>query len=202
MREQSQDGNRRLSGNQTADQQPDATSQRLTDLLRPVVQNHGLYLEGVDVSLAGTHRTVAVVVDLPEDQTGGVGLDLISDVSRSLAEALDHDPIDNGPPYNLEVSSPGVSRPLTEPRHWRRNLNRMVRVRTTDSRDVVGRVMKVEDDAVVILPELPVKKGVKPKQGEQLSLAFADVRKATVEVEFAHPEDNHSTGITPAAEEA
>lgn len=202
MTERSQGGNRKHSGEQTADRRPDEQSRRLSDLLRPVVQDHGLYLEGVDVKLAGEHRTVAVIVDLPEDQTGGVGLDLIGEVSRGLADALDHDPLDDSQPYSLEVSSPGVSRPLTEPRHWRRNLNRMVSVRTTDGRDITGRVLKVEDDGILILPEMPVKKGVKPKQGEQLHLPFGDIRKAGVDIEFAHPEDGHMIGTTPAAEEA
>ncbi|GAA1344673.1 ribosome maturation factor RimP [Arthrobacter roseus] len=202
MRERSQGGNRNQSGEQTAGRLPVEQSQRLSDLLRPVVQNHGLYLEGVDVKIAGAHRTVAVIVDLPEDQTGGVGLNLIAEVSRGLADALDQDPGDDGQPYSLEVSSPGVSRPLTEHRHWRRSLNRMVSVRTTDGRDLSGRVLKVEDDGVLILPQMPVKKGVKPKQGEEVHLPFDDIRKASVDIEFAHPEDGHVIGTSPAAEEA
>ncbi len=202
MRERSQGGNRKQSGEQTAGRLPFEQSQRLSDLLRPVVQNHGLYLEGVDVKVAGAHRTVAVVVDLPEDQTGGVGLDLIAEVSRGLADALDHDPDDEDQPYSLEVSSPGVSRPLTEHRHWRRSLNRMVNVRTTDGQDLSGRVLKVEDDGVHILPQMPVKKGVKPKQGKEMHLPFDGIRKANVDIEFSHPEDAHVIGTSSAAEEA
>ena len=98
---------------------------RLRALLEPAVQANRLYLEDVAI-IAGSHRVVHVVVDLPQEETGGVSLDAIADISKVLSDVLDNDPGDDGRPYDLEVSSPGVGRPLTERRHWDRAKGRMV----------------------------------------------------------------------------
>ncbi|WP_442884853.1 ribosome maturation factor RimP [Arthrobacter sp. Soc17.1.1.1] len=175
-------------------------AQRLRTRLQPVVEEHNLYLEDVEVRVAGSHRTVHVVVDLPEDATGSVGLDVISAISSDLSEAMDSDPEDDDRPYNLEISSPGVSRPLTEPRHWRRNVGRMVEVKPVTGDVVVGRLQDVTAAGIRLIPQLPVKKGMKPKQGDPLALEFSRIRKGTVQVEFAHLEDEHhddSEGAEP-----
>ncbi|MCC3280599.1 ribosome maturation factor RimP [Arthrobacter sp. zg-Y40] len=173
-----------------------AETQRLKQYLAPTVEMQDLFLEDIEIKMAGAHRTVHVVVDLPETQVGGVSLDRISAAAQAISEAMDNDPHDDGRPYNLEVSSPGVSRPLTEPRHWRRNVTRMVSVSVMNGDDVMGRVVSVDDDGITLIPELPVKKGMKAKQGDPLHLPFANIRKGRVEVEFAHLEDD------PAGEDA
>ncbi|GAB3538676.1 ribosome maturation factor RimP [Arthrobacter tecti] len=167
---------------------------RLREFLQPVVQKHGLLLEDVEVRIAGSHRTVNVIVDVTEDQEGGVSLETISDVSHSLSEAMDADPQDDGRPYNLEVSSPGVSRPLTEPRHWRRNVGRLVSVELIDGDELVGRLIEAQDTLVVVRPQLPVKKGMKPKVGQEQELAYDRIRKGTVQVEFTHAEAEEPGG--------
>ncbi|WP_427016966.1 ribosome maturation factor RimP [Pseudarthrobacter sp. P1] len=166
-----------------------AEAQRLFELLNPTVEANRLFLEDVSVTVAGSHRTVAVVIDLPDTETGGVGLDAIGAISRELSDVLDNDPRDDGRPYDLEVSSPGISRPLTEPRHWRRSLGRMVKVNVMAGENVTGRVLEVDGDGVLLLPELEVKKGMKPKQGEPLRIGFDAIRRGTVEVEFSHLDD-------------
>ncbi|WP_423723768.1 ribosome maturation factor RimP [Arthrobacter zhangbolii] len=173
-----------------------AETQRLKTYLAPTVQMQGLFLEDIEIKMAGAHRTVHVVVDLPEDQSGGVSLDAISVAAQAVSDAMDNDPHDDGRPYSLEVSSPGVSRPLTEPRHWRRNVGRMVSVSASRGDDVMGRIVSVDDDGVTLIPEIPVKKGMKAKQGDPVHLPFANIRKGRVEVEFAHLEDD------PAGEDA
>ncbi|WP_125611098.1 ribosome maturation factor RimP [Specibacter cremeus] len=161
-----------------------AEAQRLCELLAPTVEAAGLYLEDVVVHLAGMHRTVHVVVDLPENELGGVGLDAIAQVSHALSDTLDADPHDDGRPYDLEVSSPGATRPLTEPRHWRRAVGRMVTINVVQGEGVTGRILQVDDDGVLLRPELPVKKGMKPKQGPDERILFAAIRRGKVEVEF------------------
>ncbi|MDQ0734216.1 ribosome maturation factor RimP [Arthrobacter agilis] len=175
-------------------------AQRLRTRLQPVVEEHDLYLEDVEVKVAGSHRTVHIVVDLPEDATGSVGLDVISAISSDLSAAMDSDPEDDDRPYSLEISSPGVSRPLTEPRHWRRNVGRMVEVKPATGDTVVGRLQDVTATGIRLIPQLPVKKGMKPKLGDPLALEFSKIRKGTVQVEFAHLEDEHhenSEGAEP-----
>jgi ribosome maturation factor RimP len=104
-------------------EQPD----RLARLAGPVVRAAGMDLESVEVTPAGRRRVVKVVVDAD----GGVSLDDMAEVSRTLARELDASDAMGDTPYTLEVSSPGVDRPLTEPRHWRRAAGRLVRVPAT-----------------------------------------------------------------------
>jgi ribosome maturation factor RimP len=162
-----------------------AEAQRLQAFLAPTVAAAHLYLEEVKVHFAGSHRTVSIVVDLPEDESGGVGLDAISMVSRELSVAMDADPNDDGRAYDLEISSPGATRPLTEPRHWRRALGRMAKVNMADRENFMGRILAVDDDGVLFRPELPVKKGMKAKQGEPEKVLFTAIRRGVVELEFA-----------------
>lgn len=161
-------------------------ARRLRDYLEPTVASHNLHLEDVEVRVAGDHRTVHVVVDLREG-TGGVDLDTIAEVSRSLSDAMDHDPGDRGRAYDLEVSSFGVGRPLTEPRHWHRNVGRLVKVNLIGEENVAGRLTDATDTGIVVIPDLPVKKGMKPKQGDPLTLEFDRIRRGTVDVEFTRP---------------
>ena len=89
-------------------------AERLHALLEPAVLANRLYLEDVSIHVAGANRVVHVVVDLPQEETGGVGLDVIAEISKTLSDTLDNDPGMDARPYELEVSSPGVGRPLTE----------------------------------------------------------------------------------------
>jgi ribosome maturation factor RimP len=119
-------GSRRAAPRRSAPGRPGGQQDgaALAVLLRPAVEALGLDLEDVRITAAGRRRLVRVVVD----GDGGITLDDIADVSRDVVALLDaRDPF--GPaPYTVEVSSPGVDRPLTEPRHWRRAAGRLVTV--------------------------------------------------------------------------
>src|SRR3954468_891779 len=150
-----------------------AVRAELFDLLTPAVQAAGLDLEDVSVNRAGSRSVVRVVVDAD----GGLDLDAVAEVSRTVSAVLDGaDDILRGA-YVLEVTSPGVDRPLTAPRHWRRARARKVKVVRTDGRDVVGRLVECSDDEDRDAA-LETDKGV-------VRVAYADVRRATVEVEFS-----------------
>jgi ribosome maturation factor RimP len=166
---------------------------RLRALLEPSVQANRLYLEDV-VIVPGSHRVVHVVVDLPQEETGGVSLDVIADISKVLSDVLDNDPADDGRPYDLEVSSPGVGRPLTEPRHWHRAKGRMVKVNVLQGDNVTGRIQAVDASGVTIVPEIAVKKGMKPRQGDPIKLPFDRIRNGKVEIEFSHLQED---GLEP-----
>ncbi|WP_104042812.1 ribosome maturation factor RimP [Arthrobacter sp. ZGTC412] len=171
------------TGKAEAAHNPEAA--RLRALLEPPVQANRLYLEDVAI-IPGSHRVVHVVVDLPQEETGGVSLDVIADISKVLSDVLDNDPDDDGRPYDLEVSSPGVGRPLTEPRHWHRAKGRMVKVNVVQGDNLMGRIQAVDDGGVMIVPEIAVKKGMKPKQGDPIKLPFDRIRNGKVEIEFSH----------------
>src|SRR6202050_5383547 len=89
---------------------------RIADVIRPVVAAAGMDLEAVRVTAAGRRRLLRVVVD----SDLGVSLDDAAAISRKLSAALDTVAVMGDFPYTLEVSSPGVDRPLTAPRHWGR----------------------------------------------------------------------------------
>ena len=154
-----------------------AARQRLLDVLAPVVADGGHDLEDVAVAKAGRRSVVRVVVD----KDGGVSLDDVADVSRAVSEALDAldaaEPGVLGGSYVLEVTSPGVDRPLTEPRHWRRSAGRLVRAALHDGGTVTGRVVEADADAAGAV--------VLEVDGAQRSLAYADVARGTVQVEFS-----------------
>ena len=173
------------TGTGKADAAHNPEAARLRALLEPSVQANRLYLEDVSI-IPGSHRVVHVVVDLPQEETGGVSLDVIADISKVLSDVLDNDPADDGRPYDLEVSSPGVGRPLTEPRHWHRAKGRMVKVNVVQGDNLMGRITSVDDGGVTLVPEIAVKKGMKPKQGDPIKLPFDRIRKGKVEIEFSH----------------
>ena len=129
----------------------------------------GLDLEAVDLSSAGKRRVLRVAVD----KDGGVTLDDIANATRAVSQTLDSRDLMGERAYTLEVSSPGVDRPLTLPRHWRRNEGRLVKVVPHDGEPVTGRITATDDDAATLDVE-----------GAEQRVAYADVRKAKVQVEF------------------
>jgi ribosome maturation factor RimP len=150
-----------------------ASPARLREQLEPEVTAAGYDLEDLTVTAAGKRSVVRVVVD----QDGGVTLDDIADVSRTISDALDaldeREPGVLGATYVLEVSSPGVDRPLTAARHWRRNLQRLVTATLRDGGAVTGRVVAAEDESVTL-----------DVDGVERVLALPDVARGVVQVEF------------------
>ena len=164
-----------------------AVAAQLEPVVAEAVSAAGFDLEELDVQQAGRRRLVKVVVDADD----GVGLDEISVVSREVSKVLDaHEHVLAGS-YTLEVTSPGVDRPLTRPRHWRRNRYRLVKVRTTEGADLVVRVGEADDEGVVVLAG-----------GEIGRLAYRDVERAVVEVEFQQPPAEDLVRLERAAEAA
>jgi ribosome maturation factor RimP len=133
----------------------------------------GLVLEDVAVQSAGRRRIVRVVVDLPDDAVGGVPMDAVAAVSQLLSQRLDDSDAMGGTPYVLEVTSPGVDRPLTERRHWLRARGRLVRVTLRDGGTHAGRLNEVSDEGVVV---------------EGRTVVWEDVARGRVEVEFNRPD--------------
>jgi len=119
---------------------------RVADVIRPVVAAAGMDLESVRVTAAGRRRLLRVVVDSDR----GVSLDDAAAISRELSAALDAVAVMGDFPYTLEVSSPGVDRPLTEPRHWRRAAGRLVQVAVADAGVVSGRVVSADAEGVTL----------------------------------------------------
>ena len=168
-------------------QRPDPATSRLTGWIEPVVGAAGYDLEELVVTPAGRRTVVRVVVD--RDQ--GVTLDDVAEVSRAVSDVLDRNDDGMGrTPYVLEVTSPGVDRPLTEPRHWRRNTGRLVTVRVGPSGsadEVTGRVTAVHDTGVTLAVEKPGKPGAKKRPPTPREVPWAQLGAGRVQVEFARP---------------
>lgn len=146
----------------------------LMKLLEPVVGAEGLDLEDVTVTQAGKRRLLRVIVD----RDGGVSLDDIADVSQAVSTALDDDDVMGQAAYTLEVSSPGVDRPLTEPRHWRRAAKRLVKAEMRDGSVVEGRILAADESGV----DLDV-------AGSARRLDYQDLTRGRVQVEFRRIDD-------------
>jgi ribosome maturation factor RimP len=153
---------------------PSAAQKRLHEMLAPLVDAAGYDLEEVTVTAAGRRSVVRVIVDAD----GGIDLDAVAAVSRVIADALDEQTPD-GPAfagaYVLEVSSPGVDRPLTEPRHWRRNLGRLVEISpmAPGAAKLTGRIGATDDGGVTLLVA-----------GAATVLAWNELGTGRVQIEF------------------
>jgi len=150
------------------------TRDRLAGELTRPLGALGLDLEAVDLTTAGKRRVLRVAID----KDGGITMDDIADATREVSRVLDDTEVMGEQAYTLEVSSPGVDRPLTLPRHWRRNAGRLVKVTLTDGDPVTGRLTTSDDDGAVLDVE-----------GEERRVSYADVKKAKVEIEFKKGDD-------------
>lgn len=151
----------------------------LRDQLEPVVTALGYDLEEVAAARAGSRQVLKIVVD----GDGGITLDDVAEVSQAVSAALDESGAVGEAPYDLEVTSPGVGRPLTLPRHWRRALGRLVTVPLTAGGELTGRIVEADEDGVAL--ELPGKKpGMK---GELRRFGYPELGRGRVQVEFNRP---------------
>jgi ribosome maturation factor RimP len=141
-------------------------------VVRDALRDSGFDLEGLEQVRAGRRSLLRVIID----SDAGVALDDVAAVSRVVSLALDERDDLLGGPYTLEVTSPGVDRPLTHPRHWRRNRLRLVRATVADEGELVGRVGDCDDEGVTLLVS-----------GALRRVRYASLVRAVVEVEFHQP---------------
>jgi len=149
------------------------TRDRLSSVLTDPLLALGLDLEAIDIAPAGKRKLLRVAVD----QDGGVTLDEIAAATKEVSRLLDESDVMGDRPYLLEVSSPGIDRPLTLPRHWRRNQSRLVKLTTRANETITGRISEAGDDAAVL-----------DVNGKTRSITYADVAKARVQIEFNRKE--------------
>jgi ribosome maturation factor RimP len=147
--------------------------QQVADLLGPILSRFALELEAVEIIPAGRRRLLRVVVDGDGPEGRGPLLDDLAEASKALSAALDTSSVAGDSPYTLEVSSRGISRPLQQPRHWQRNLGRLVAVTTVTGERYTGRIVASSDETAVLNVE-----------GQRREIALADVAKALVQVEL------------------
>jgi ribosome maturation factor RimP len=142
----------------------------------PVVTAAGLEIDRLEIASAGRRSIVRIYLDGDGELGRGPTLDAIADATRAISAALDASSVTGSAPYVLEVSSRGVTRPLTEPKHYRRNLGRLVAAQLRNGSQMQGRITSVEGETVVLTMD----------SGEH-TLSLSDVIRAVVQVELNRP---------------
>ncbi|SNS07283.1 ribosome maturation factor RimP [Geodermatophilus pulveris] len=175
----------------------DPAATRMAGLVAPVVEAAGYDLEELVVTPAGRRSVVRVVVD----RDTGVTLDDVAEVSRAVSAALDDlDGEFGSAPYVLEVTSPGVDRPLTDPRHWQRNTGRLVTVAvgpTGSAEQVTARVLAADGDGVTLAVEAKGRPGARKRPPTRRQVPWHELGTGRVQVEFGRHEPDDDPGSDP-----
>jgi ribosome maturation factor RimP len=150
-----------------------ALKNQVSELITPALHQAGYFLEDVNIVSPGQHRIVTVIVD----GESGLNLDQVTVASKLVSELLDAASFMGETPFTLEVTSPGIDRPLTLPRHFAKNADRLLKVTKNDGVVVMGRIRSNTEIDVTL--EVAEKKEVK-----EVTVALADIKRATVEIEF------------------
>ena len=133
--------------------------------IRPAIEGEGAYLEEVTVTPAGRRSLVTVIVDSEKH----LSLDEVTTLSRTVSEIVENLEELGDTPFTLEVSSPGIDRPLTLPRHFRKNVGRLVQIKRSSGDQVNGRIVSADESAVMV---------------DGAAIPFADITRAVLEIEF------------------
>ena len=155
-----------------------ALKDQISELVTPAVSDQGFYLEDVHVATPGSHRIVTCIVD----GDASLNLDQVTTVSRVISELLDEAAFMGETPFTLEVTSPGVDRPLTQPRHFAKNVDRLLKIIKLDGSEVTGRILSNTDHDVTLT--VTVK-----KESIEQTVSLIDIKRAVVEIEFNRKDD-------------
>jgi len=156
-----------------------AIRDQISELITPALQQAGYFLEDVNIVSPGNHRIVTVIVD----GESALNLDQVTVASKLVSELMDEAPFMGETPFTLEVTSPGIDRPLTLPRHFAKNVTRLLKVTQNDGVVVTGRIISSTDsDATLSI--------VEKKETKEITLALADIKRAVVEIEFNRKDEN------------
>jgi ribosome maturation factor RimP len=155
-----------------------ALKDQISELVTPAVSDLGFYLEDVHVATPGSHRIVTCIVD----GDASLNLDQVTSVSRVISELLDEAPFMGETPFTLEVTSPGVDRPLTQPRHFAKNVDRLLKIIKLDGSEITGRILSNSDHDVTLTVTFK-------KETLEQTISLADIKRAVVEIEFNRKDD-------------
>jgi len=138
--------------------------QAVREAIAPIIEGSGNYLEEVTLD-GGNPQILTVVID----SDSYLNLDQVTVVTKSISDTLDALPELGETPFTLEVTSPGIDRPLTLPRHWRKNHGKLIAITLLGGETLRGRIGDATEDSVLV---------------DEKSVALADIQKAVVEIEF------------------
>ena len=139
--------------------------EEISAAITPALSNLGFYLEDVVITTAGRRSMITVIVDGDTH----LSLDQVTQVTKAIGEIIENIQSLGQSPFTLEVTSPGIDRPLTKPRHWRKNINRLVKVVLLDGKEIKGRVRDSTQISATI---------------DEQVINLSDIKRATLEIEF------------------
>ena len=156
-----------------------ALKDQISELVTPALSQAGYFLEDINIVTPGQHRIVTVIVD----GESALNLDQVTVASKLVSELLDEATFMGETPFTLEVTSPGIDRPLTLPRHFAKNVTRLLKVVKTDGEVVTGRITSNTETEVTLTV-------TEKKTTKDVVVALADIKRATVEIEFNRKDEN------------
>jgi ribosome maturation factor RimP len=142
-----------------------SNKEQVAAVITPAIEALGFYVEDISITAAGRRSMLTVIVDGDTH----LSLDQVTVATKAISEIVENLPTLGNNPFTLEVTSPGLDRPLTKPRHWRKNKDRLIKIVLNDGKEISGRI-KDSTEADVIVDEQNIK--------------FADIKRATLEIEF------------------
>jgi ribosome maturation factor RimP len=150
-----------------------ALKDQISQHITPALHQAGFFLEDINIVSPGNHRIVTVIVD----GENSLNLDQVTVASKLISELLDEATFMGDTAFTLEVTSPGIDRPLTLPRHFAKNIDRLLKVTQTDGIVVTGRILSNTDLDVTLTVQ-------EKKETKEVTIALTDIKRAQVEVEF------------------
>jgi ribosome maturation factor RimP len=142
-----------------------SNKEQVLAVITPAIESLGFYVEDITITSAGKRSMLTVIVDGDTH----LSLDQVTVATKAISEIVENLPTLGNNPFTLEVTSPGLDRPLTKPRHWRKNQDRLIKIVLNDGKEINGRIEDSTESAVTV---------------DDKTINFADIKRATLEVEF------------------
>jgi ribosome maturation factor RimP len=142
-----------------------SNKEQVAAVITPAIEALGFYVEDISITSAGRRSMLTVIVDGDTH----LSLDQVTVATKAISEIVENLPTLGNNPFTLEVTSPGLDRPLTKPRHWRKNKDRLIKIVLNDGKEITGRIKDSTDDQVTV---------------DEQKVAFVDIKRATLEIEF------------------
>lgn len=142
-----------------------SNKEQVLAVITPAIESLGFYIEDITISSAGKRSMLTVIVDGDTH----LSLDQVTVATKAISEIVENLPTLGNNPFTLEVTSPGLDRPLTKPRHWRKNKDRLIKIILNDGEEINGRIKESTENSVSV---------------DEQVINFADIKRATLEIEF------------------
>jgi ribosome maturation factor RimP len=142
-----------------------SNKEQVLAVITPAIESLGFYIEDITITSAGKRSMLTVIVDGDTH----LSLDQVTVATKAISEIVENLPTLGNNPFTLEVTSPGLDRPLTKPRHWRKNQDRLIKIILNDGKEVTGRIKDSNESSVTV---------------DEQVINFADIKRATLEIEF------------------